>query len=80
MQVTTEKYNPLPMLWKPPPPSPSPNMSNMFGDIYKIFIEPKAVIDRVESPEMYRRAKRIYRVRPDVYLCDPRLFVEGLVD
>ena len=55
-------------------------MSNMFGDIYKIFIEPKAVIDRVESPEMYRRAKRIYRVRPDVYLCAPRLFVEGLVD
>ena len=80
MQVTTEKYNPIPMLWKPPPPSLYESLVMSFTAIYKIYIDPKAVIDRVESPEMYRRAKRIYRVRPDVYLCDPRLFVEGLVD
>ena len=80
MQVTTEKYNPLPMLWKPPPPSLRAIGDTPIANIYKIYIDPKAVIDRVESPEMYRRAKRIYRVRPDVYLCDPRLFVEGLVD
>jgi len=80
VQVTTEKYNPIPMLWKPPPPSLIHKVWPHIANIYKIYIDPKAVIDRVESPEMYRRAKRIYRVRPDVYLCDPRLFEEGLVD
>ena len=83
MQVTTEKYNPIPMLWKPPPPSLYESLVMSFTAIYKIYKDPLAVVNRLEidrrSQEM-SRAARIYRVRPDVYLCDPRLFEEGLVD
>jgi len=83
VQVTTEKYSPLPMLWKPPPPSLRAIGDTPIANIYKIYKDPLAVVDRLEidrrSQEM-SRAARIYRVRPDVYLCDPRLFEEGLVD
>ena len=83
MQVTTGKYNPLPMLWKPPPPSPSSILDKLLEAIYKINIYPVAARDSSNfSLDHYEMsgAARPYRVRPHVYLCDPRLFEEGLVD
>ena len=83
MQVTTEKYNPLPMLWKPPPPSPSSILDKLLEAIYKIFIDPVATtrdsIDILRRDNARWRELKPLRGAANVYLRGPSLFEEGLV-
>ena len=83
MQVTTEKYNPIPMLWKPPPPSLYESLVMSFTAIYKIYIDLVAVrvpLDFLRRDNTRWRELKPLRGAANVYLRGPSPFEEGLVD